>query len=93
MQKYLNRKFAKKLLITGAVLFAISVPLSIYVRLNTVGKAGNCFDEVTDTGTTCNLDSEQVLAYIVTGLGYLSIVIIIAGLVLLVVSKSKRSQP
>ena len=93
MQKYLNRKSAKKLLITGAVLFAISLPLSIYVRLNTVGKAGNCFDEVTDTGAACNLGSEQVLAYIATGLGYLSIVIVIAGLVLLVVSQSKKNQP
>jgi len=88
MKKYLNDAFAKKLLITGGVLYGISMITNLVTVSRVYGKVNVCLDKT----PTCTLSSEQIVGKIAMFIGYAGIGIFFAGLVVLIIISVRKKR-
>lgn len=88
MKDYLNKQFAKKLLIVGGIIYAISLILIFVTLFSLYGKTGQCLDDT----TSCTLNTELILVKIATFIGYAGIGLFITGLILVLVVWMKKKK-
>lgn len=91
MRKYLTHKLAKKLIIFGAVLLAIGMPLNAFIMLRIYEKAGSSLDNMTVAPQDDILTFELAGAYIATGINYVGLVLLVVGFVVLMISKYSKN--
>ena len=88
MKKYLHKRFAKNLLITGGIMYAISLVLNFVTVFSVYGKVDECLDKTAN----CTLGTEQVVGKIAMAIGYVGIGIFFVGLVLLLIVLAKKNK-
>lgn len=86
MKKYLNQRFAMKLLITGSSLYVVSFIFS----LATVFKVYDKVDECLGKTANCTFGTEQIVSKIALFVGYAGLGILVAGLVVLLIVTEKK---
>jgi hypothetical protein len=85
MKKHFNKNSAKKLMIIGGSMFAISYILNFVVVFSVV-------DECLDKAANCTLGTEQVIGEIAVIIGYVGIGLFLVGLILLLIELAKKKK-
>lgn len=80
MEKYLNKQFAKRLLIIGGVLYTVSYVLNAVTVYSIF--SNDCVGSKTNP---CTLHAQQIVGKIAMAIGYPGIVIFLIGLALLLI--------
>lgn len=88
MKKYLNKQFAKKLLIMGGIMYAVSLVLNFVTVYSVYGKVDECLDKTAN----CTLSTEQIVGKIAMAISYTAIGIFFVGLVLLLTVMAKKKK-
>ncbi len=86
VKKYLSKRFAKKLLIVGAVLYAISLVLNSLAVYSILGTG------CADGADTCTLHTEQIVGKIAMVIGYAGIGVFLVGLATLLIVLAKQKK-
>jgi hypothetical protein len=88
MKNYFNERVAKKLLIAGGIVFAVSYVLNLVTASSIYGKVDDCLDKT----VKCTLKTEQNVGDVATIIGYVGIALFLIGLALLLIVLMKNKK-
>lgn len=88
MKKYLNKKYAEKLLVIGSSLFIVSVVINLVTVFSAYDKVDDCLGE----SINCKVSTQEIISNIAIVIGYAGIGVVIAGMMILIIASIKQKK-